>query len=367
MESGDGLVVRIRPHAGRLTPIQAKGIADLANRFGNGLIDLSNRANVQLRGVSLQTHTPLITGLRALGLIDKSESSERQRNVILTPFWGKTDGAPAMAGAVAAALSGTGAPVLPSKFGAAIDIGAVPVLRCVSCDIRIERLGDQFLIYPDGAAVGVRVMRNACADTVRALAQWFLDNGGMSGGRGRMADLIARGAALPAHLDTAVPPAPVFAAVPMLADAGAMVGIQFGQMQADTLAKLADLWPLRITPWRMLLLEGARAIPQIAGLITDPTDPMLRVIACVGAPACKQGLGDTRNLARTLAGTLARTLGDGQRLHITGCAKNCAHPTSASLTITATASGYDISGANPQSGLTPDQLAQTIRMLPHAP
>lgn len=374
MESGDGWVVRIRPHAGRLTSIQAKGIADLANRFGNGLIDLSNRANVQLRGVTPQTHTPLITGLRALGLIDKSGVAERQRNVILAPFWGKTDGAPALAAGVAAALSGSGAPTLPSKFGAGIDTGLAPVLRGAACDIRIERFGDQYLVYPNGGTLGMQVSRNTCADAVRALAVWFVQNGGVENGRGensrgRMAALIAAGAALPAHFDTAVPIAPPFTARPMLADAGALVGIQFGQIQADTLAKLAALWPLRMTPWRMLLLEGARAMPQIAGLMTDPSDPMLRVIACVGAPACKQALGDTRHLGRSLAALLPQ----GQTLHITGCGKNCAHPAPAPLTITATARGYDISGANPQSGLTPasalnaDDLAQTIKTRSHAP
>lgn len=71
MESGDGWVVRIRPYGGRLNPVQVQGIADLSQRFGNGLIDLSSRANLQLRGVTPDTHTPLIKGLRALGLIDR--------------------------------------------------------------------------------------------------------------------------------------------------------------------------------------------------------------------------------------------------------------------------------------------------------
>ena len=35
-----------------------------------------------------------------------------------------------------------------------------------------------------------------------------------------------------------------------------LVGFEFGQMQAETLAALADLGALRVTPWRMLLIEG---------------------------------------------------------------------------------------------------------------
>ena len=54
MLSGDGLVVRVRPYGGRLDATQAAGLADLAERYGNGLIDVTSRANLQIRGVSEQ-------------------------------------------------------------------------------------------------------------------------------------------------------------------------------------------------------------------------------------------------------------------------------------------------------------------------
>ena len=56
MQSGDGLVVRIRPPMGRLTPQQAQAIAKAAETHGNGIIDLSARANLQLRGVTEASH-----------------------------------------------------------------------------------------------------------------------------------------------------------------------------------------------------------------------------------------------------------------------------------------------------------------------
>ena len=351
MESGDGWVVRIRPYGGRLTPVQVQGIANLAQRFGNGLIDLSSRANLQLRGVTTDTHTPLIKGLRALGLIDKSEQIEAQRNVIMSPFWGPTDGALNMANAVAAAL--TSLSHLPSKFGAGVDIGAHPVLREVSCDIRVEKAEGGFLVFPDGAKTGTIVTRAEVGNALRDLGQWFIDAGGIIDGRGRMRALNVP---LPERFcQAAVPKAPTFAPRSMLTDQGAMVGVAFGQMHAETLAKLGALWPLRITPWRMVLLEGARAMPQIAGILAA-ADPILNVDACVGGPACKQAFGPTRDLARRLAPLTS------QRLHVTGCAKGCAHPRPAPITITATTTGYDLtaSGHGAQSGLTPDQLAQWI-------
>jgi len=88
----------------------------------------------------------------------------------------------------------------------------------------------------------------------------------------------------------------------------------------------------------MLLVEGARELPEIEGLITDPEDPLLRVIACTGAPGCAQGLAETRPVARALAPQLGRS----QMLHVSGCAKGCAHPGALELTVTATPTGFDL-------------------------
>ena len=54
MPSGDGWVIRVRPPNGRLAPNQAREIARLARAHGNGVIDLSSRANIHLRGDFLQ-------------------------------------------------------------------------------------------------------------------------------------------------------------------------------------------------------------------------------------------------------------------------------------------------------------------------
>ncbi|MFN3576989.1 MAG: precorrin-3B synthase, partial [Tabrizicola sp.] len=86
MPSGDGLVVRIRPPLGRLTPAQAQAIAQAAETHGNGIIDLSARANLQLRGVTEASHPRLIDDLRAQGLIDPDIGTETLRNLIVAPF-----------------------------------------------------------------------------------------------------------------------------------------------------------------------------------------------------------------------------------------------------------------------------------------
>jgi precorrin-3B synthase len=86
----------------------------------------------------------------------------------------------------------------------------------------------------------------------------------------------------------------------------------------------------------MLLVEGLRHAPLLPGLITDADDPMLRVIACTGAPGCPQALQPTRPLARALAPHVPQ----GKLLHVSGCAKACAHPGQGPETLVAEAGGF---------------------------
>lgn len=332
MQSGDGLVVRIRPPLGRLTPTQAAAIAEASETHGNGIIDLSARANLQLRGVTEASHQPLIDDLRAHHLIDPDIETESLRNLIVTPF--RELATRSLAATLTAALARM--PKLPGKFGFALDTGPRPILTQASADIRVERAVDgRLILRPDGHPLGQPV--TDLAQDAIAMANWFTASGGATNGRGRMAALIAKGIAPPNC--TLAPAEPLPTPTPGLHPDGALLALAFGQMRAETLHKLAELnREIRPTPWRMLLLAGATELPAIAGLITDPADPILRITACTGAPACPQALGDTRQLARQLAPHLAA----GQTLHISGCAKGCAHPSAAGTTLTATGQGYDL-------------------------
>ncbi|MDK3018409.1 precorrin-3B synthase [Pseudodonghicola flavimaris] len=333
MASGDGLVVRIRAPHSRLTPEQARGLAYLAGRYGNGLIDLSARANLQLRGIGPASHAALIDGLRSLGLVDGSIAVETRRNILLTPFWTPGDANDRIARTLTATLMQEAAPDLPGKFGFAVDCGPAPVLTETPADIRLERGADGGLICrADHATHGARVTIATAASTASSLARWFLDSGGAPEGRGRMARHLGRGAVPPGRFGEAAMSPAQTVPDPGPCPGGVLVALEFGQMRAETLTSLADLGPLRLTPWRMLLIEGAGIAPALPRLIADPEDPRLRISACTGAPGCPQALAATRTLARVLAPHLPAH----QRLHISGCAKGCAHPGPAPLTLVAT-------------------------------
>jgi precorrin-3B synthase len=332
MMSGDGLVVRVRPDLGRLTRAQGAGLAAAALAHGNGLIDLSSRGNVQLRGVSEASHPALIEDLRALGLIDADARAEARRNMLVTPF---ADAATyTLARALGVALAE--GPDLPGKFGFAVDTGPQPVLTGVSADIRLERDGAGGLILRcDGMPFGAPVTAKAAPMAAVALARWFVASGGISEGRGRMAALVAKGGQPEGA--TVAPALAAKAPEPGLCAGGALVGFEFGQMRAETLGLLAGLGDMRVTPWRMLLIEGLQELPGVEGLILTADNPLRRVIACTGAPGCLQARGPVRPLARRLAADVP----EGRTLHVSGCAKGCAHPGPADVTLVATASGFD--------------------------
>ncbi|CUH75336.1 ferredoxin-nitrite reductase [Tritonibacter multivorans] len=337
MMSGDGLVVRIRAPLGRLSPDQARGVAALSTRLGNGVLDLSARGNLQMRGVREDDHAALIAALQALGLVDTDAGAEARRNVLLTPFWTEGDLSHRIAQQLSDALTAASDLTLPGKFGFTVDCGAAPVLSDAAADIRIERNpvqdGPGLLLLADGADMGLVVSEDSVVAEALSLARWFLAHGGAPEGRGRMHRLIARRGAPASHSAnraiSASQPAPGQTA------SGQLVALEFGQIPAQTLAALADLGALRLTPWRMLLLESQALLPALPGLILDAADPRLRVRACTGMPGCLQAHAQTRPLARRLAAQVP----PGKTLHVAGCAKGCAHPTATDLTLVACATG----------------------------
>jgi precorrin-3B synthase len=339
MLSGDGLVVRLRPRGGRLSSEQAMGIAELAQRCGNGLIDLTGRANLQIRGVRKDSHEALVAGLARLGLVDDDQAMEAQRNIIVAPFWSEGDDTHWLVAelerALASRLLG-----LPAKFGFTVDCGANRVLAQSPADIRIERGAGGLIVRADGAEAGRGVSKAGAVDAALALAEWFVASGGMRDGRGRMAAHLAGGAKLPDALAGNTRPASASVSPsPGIHPRGALVALAFGQMQGETLGFLAGLAPgLRMTPWRTILVEGLREMPQHRGLVTCTDDPLLRVVACTGAPACPEAQAETRALAMSLAPHLA----PDTFLHVSGCSKGCAHPNASDITLVGTPDGFDL-------------------------
>lgn len=123
------------------------------------------------------------------------------------------------------------------------------------------------------------------------------------------------------------------------------IGLPYGSMPAGKIIDLTQYalalgaTEIRTAPQRALLFIG---LPPAAnqrlqntaaalGFVTDASDPRTRIAACPGAPACASGQIATRDIAETIAADNADTL--DFTLHISGCAKGCAHPGPAALTV----------------------------------
>jgi precorrin-3B synthase len=362
MASGDGLIVRVRPLLARLTVEQALGLCAAARAHGSGLIDLTNRANLQLRGVGADSHQALIDDLWALGLLDGDPTVEGRRNILVDPSWQTGDETQQIATALVARLAEL--PPLPAKFGFAVDAGQAPVLVNASADIRVERgVSGGLILRADGSALGCAISAPNAVDGVLALAQWFAETGGAASGR--MARHLTAKPLPDAFRPTEAPATPGALPRPGEMRPGPVYGAAFGQIDAGMLSRLikdSGAQALRVTPARSFFLEGARAVAR-NDFITQPDDPLLRVDACAGAPFCASATVETRALARQLA-----PLAKGS-LHVSGCAKGCARAGAADITLTGRDGAFDLVrggaawDAATVPGLAPAQLSAVLGAL----
>ncbi len=299
MATGDGLLVRVKPPAARLSSAAARVLADAAARFGNGVIELTRRGNLQVRGLAPGSVPGFAAAMVAAGLADPDPAIERRRIVMPPPLAGDDPAVVPDTLALAEAIERMVPPGLPPKFCIAIEGGGV-LGGTPAADIVI-----------DG--------RTSTAETLIALRRRLTDAAGHP--RGAIQAARAPGQAIGFH--------PY--ATGSLGAFG--LGLPFGQTDPAGLRRLADLadrfgsGAIRTSPWRAVLLGRVQACDlaalQVAAAewVIDPADPRLRITACVGSPGCDRATVPARADAARLA-----ACGAGGPLHISGCAKGCAYP-----------------------------------------
>jgi precorrin-3B synthase len=147
-------------------------------------------------------------------------------------------------------------------------------------------------------------------------------------------------------------------------------------MELVGIATIGGATWVRPAPDRALLLgplseEAASATARAAerlGFVVEARDPRRRIVACPGAPACASGLIAARALAAEIARLVPLPGEDGLALHVSGCAKGCAHPAPAPLTIVGTERGCGLishgsARATPVKTVATDQLLPAIMEL----
>jgi precorrin-3B synthase len=371
MQSGDGWLARVKPSAGKVSADAARLIADAARRHGNGHIDLTSRANLQIRGLTPRSAQEFAEIVIGAGLANADPSAEAVRNVMASPLGpdDPTSGfdSHAVARDIDAMLAGEPTLwALPSKFGILVDGGGVLPLHDITADIMVRAGEGGLAVHLDGATLTANCAPSSLTETVRALALAFLR---LSAQRTdpprRMRALVmavgeeaifAAAGLTAAHASARLTPeakSPIgLISLGDQAQSVFGVGLPFGRIEADALYALADIseryGDLRTTPWRALLLIGVATADagrladdvEALGLIADATDLRLNIFACVGAPSCMSATVDARGDAARLAGAILATRDD--TLHVSGCSKSCAHGGSAPLTLVGRDGRYDL-------------------------
>jgi sulfite reductase beta subunit-like hemoprotein len=78
-------MVRIRIPGGRLTPAQARGLADLADAHGHSWLHVTTRQNLELHHVDARSVPLVLATVEALGLTNRSACGHTLRNVMACP------------------------------------------------------------------------------------------------------------------------------------------------------------------------------------------------------------------------------------------------------------------------------------------
>jgi precorrin-3B synthase len=343
MATGDGLLARIRVAGGRLSPDELKALARLAASHGNGLMEVTARGNLQVRGLTAASapfFAEAVTGLIEVesGLV-----------VDCSPLAGEDpeelDDPRPIAEAIrrgAEAFEGQ----LGPKVSVVVDGGGQIWLAGLKADVRLVATGrDRWVVTPgDGGEMDGGGAVRVALKMLRALAEL--------GPAARATDLPQYRAETAPHPG---PPhegeggGPVGVGWLRLSNGFSMpVSLPFGAADAGMLAALADaasaagVQTIRLAPAHRLLMDNAPdgliETASALGFITDPADARLRVNACIGSAGCASG----HFPARAMALRLAPALPAGVSLHVSGCPKGCAHPRPADLTLVGTSAGYGL-------------------------
>ncbi len=366
MATGDGLLVRFHPNDG-LTPRVLASLAEAAMTHGNGIVEVTARGSLQIRGLSAQTAPRLADEVERLEITVRTGIA-----VDISPLAGREPGETAdpmpLASRISQAVERTGwRERLAPKVSVVVDGGGVLHLSEMMADIRLmaekregrivwnlalngaaeEAHGIASIPENDACFAVVRLLE-AIADKGRKARARDLDDSDIKGAMDGLRVLSFRKP--PRH------PSSQPIGVHRLTNGGAAVGIglAYGQARADALLVLArkasalGIEEIRCAPERSLLfLCPARALEdkirneaKRVGFIVENDDKRLAIVACAGAPACRSAHLATRSLAARLMVETPELLDGSLRLHLSGCDKRCAAPRHADVSIIGEEHGF---------------------------
>ncbi len=352
MLTGDGLLARVAlAHA--VTPLQLEALCRLAQTHGNGMIDVTARGNLQIRGLTQATAPLLDADVRALDLpLREGLAVETPPLAGLDP----TEIADPRPLADAIRQGASGILGLAPKLSVVVDGGGQLGLSGLLADVRLVAVrtddGVDWKMLLGGTEESGRVF-NVLRETLAIEATLdLLQTLAMRGPKARGRDLTDGLQANGTHSQATSP----FDLFPLMQDLfAAGIGPAFGQSSADHLIALCNeaerlgIAAVRPALDHALLFIGpgaaVRALQSFAashGFVTTAQDPRSHIAACPGRPACASGTIAPHDIAGQAAKDCTGLLDGSFRLHVSGCPKGCAHPQPSALSLCGTADGVQL-------------------------
>lgn len=365
MESGDGLIVRIRPRSSRLSLSQLAALGQAADDFGDGVLYLTSRANIQIRGIKEASHQAVLEAFARENLIDRDPRIEAVRNLMVTPEVALNH-ADANASLLVSALEEALASdekllQLPGKFGISVQ-AASGFDPAYASDVGFNVQSGRIVLTLAGDATGGVLFEDVASavDGFVRVAHAFLRERERADSIRRMEDAISEGGVAPILKATGLTRvAASFGVTREPVPVGELgrsfgVGFAFGEVKQVALRRILDFMQcdgipqIAVTPHRVVVFpcpaNGRADFHELAGsigAITDPGDIRLRIHACQGGPACSRGTVPARLDAGAVLTVLSRASFPGV-IHISGCEKQCAYADEADIVAVGTEGRYEV-------------------------
>jgi ferredoxin-nitrite reductase len=377
----DGILARIRTPGGWLRSQQIDTIATVAASIGLKSLQVTNRANLQLKLATALTPA-IFQQLQAVGIAGAIAEVDHLRNIMASPTAGLDtqalfDTRPIVQELDRYISNNPELVGLSPKFSIGIDGGESLSIRPCPNDVMLVAEGQGLRLFcnmGNGLELdtGLVCQVDDSVALVQTICQIYLDNAAAvtieanpyrRSRQPRLRQLIAHGGldwwveqltrSFPGHLSIGQRRKPSSGFNP--GQEGAHLGPQqqrqagysylglvlpLGQLsiaQLRGLGKLATQYgsgSLRLTPWQNAILPDVldTDLPQLLlelpryGLQADPSQPAGSIAACRGKLGCQAAATHSQEHARALMQQLSDGLDRPLCIHVSGCAKGCAHP-----------------------------------------
>jgi ferredoxin-nitrite reductase len=379
----DGLLTRLRFPGGILTSKQCLVVAELLEATGVGDVRVTNRANLQIRGLDADIPPEHLQMLIAEKLISADKAVDGNRNIMASPLAGidpteLIDVRPLVAAWDEYLSDRPELGVLSNKFSVGFDGGGSVSILDRPNDITLLAIADrEFLLHlalgergEAPVSTGVLVDIEECISVLGAIAEEYRRG---SGGRAvRLREVLRESEGFLLRLGVHFTQRFALVGFPDVKSKSRQRGtegtqrcteeevcrhlgvwgqrqaglsyvgvvLRLGRIDASQLHGLAEIaarygsGEMRLTPWQNAIVPDVRDEDVAAvlgaidglGLKTGANDLNGLLTACAGASGCKFAAGDTQGDAIELSKYVAERLELDRPLniHFSGCDKSCA-------------------------------------------